>query len=446
MSSQHDEQPTPSATLWMVDPCGRPTDRALVGQPAMFRVYCPGAERPPPGPCALLELRVCPPDRSDPAPELTGTTASFALPDTNWEEVGLFLDRVSWPPGSYRADALLSDLRTDSESSTPLVLGSFHFQVVAAPPKEEREGPSIQLPDAPRGSDGHPRWTIGAPARVRLVASDAGSLEGSRLLFKLPDGRPLAFSSGLPDLRVVNLIWGGPPLGPGSYLLALQGPAGHRAGIGRADGSARVVVVRDDGQVRGAEPDGTVGLVEAEWETPPPREISSARGPGLRAFQEKLNAIRRARPLAPPEDRGQEPAPGSPVLGLRVHVKNRGWLDAVTDGGPAGDPGGGLRIEALQLMTGLDLPIQVYVPGPGWMEPVPPGSMAGTTGLRLPVEAVRVPEAARASVEYRACRIDGGWTGWATVGQTAGGPGEGALDALQIRLLPDADVSARSVG
>lgn len=83
-------------------------------------------------------------------------------------------------------------------------------------------------------------------------------------------------------------------------------------------------------------------------------------------------------------------------LSYRVHVQNRGWLDAVTDGKEAGTHGKGLRLEAIEIsLTGdlaakYDVYYRVHVQNQGDQAWKLNGQTAGTSGKALRLEALQV--------------------------------------------------------
>ena len=134
-----------------------------------------------------------------------------------------------------------------------------------------------------------------------------------------------------------------------------------------------------------------------------------------------------------------------PVLKVRAHVQNDGWLDPVEERRVAGTVGKGYRLEALRIecedfLGGNGIRYRVHVEDDGWQNWCSSGSTAGTIGNSKRMEAIEIKldgilEKAF-DVYYRAHCADYGWLGWACNGETAGTTGGAKqMEAIQVMLV-----------
>lgn len=134
-----------------------------------------------------------------------------------------------------------------------------------------------------------------------------------------------------------------------------------------------------------------------------------------------------------------------PVLKVRAHVQNDGWLDPVEERKAAGTTGKGYRLEALQIeckdfLGGNGIRYRAHVEDDGWQDWCSSGGTAGTIGNSKRMEAIEIKldgilEKAY-DVYYRVHCADYGWLGWACNGETAGTIGGAKqMEAIQVMLV-----------
>lgn len=121
----------------------------------------------------------------------------------------------------------------------------------------------------------------------------------------------------------------------------------------------------------------------------------------------------------------------------QVHVKDHGWMRAVSSGNIAGTSGEARRMEAIKInKNGIDgtLKYQVHVENYGWMSEVSSGQIAGTTGQAKRIEAIIIKlENSSYTIKYRVHSKDIGWMNWVSSGQVAGTTGQARrIEAIQI--------------
>ncbi|MBQ3334456.1 MAG: CHAP domain-containing protein [Eubacteriaceae bacterium] len=139
-----------------------------------------------------------------------------------------------------------------------------------------------------------------------------------------------------------------------------------------------------------------------------------------------------------------------PAITYQTHVENVGWTDRVTNGVVSGQPGSGLRVEALRIgvdnAADLGVTYQTHVQNIGWQDWVNTGEQAGTTGQALRVEAFRMKltggSADKYSVCYRVYVHNYGWLNWVKDGETTGSTGiSHQIEGIQI-VLRDKNAAA----
>jgi len=122
----------------------------------------------------------------------------------------------------------------------------------------------------------------------------------------------------------------------------------------------------------------------------------------------------------------------------QVHTQSTGWNNPwIFDGGTAGDPKSGKRIEAIRMRLGRDFPpgmsvkYQAYVQDEGWRDWVSDGKEAGTTGLKKRLEAIKIKLDGAPpgySIVYRVFVVGDGeasqWLSWVSDGEEAGTTGQ----------------------
>jgi hypothetical protein len=131
-------------------------------------------------------------------------------------------------------------------------------------------------------------------------------------------------------------------------------------------------------------------------------------------------------------------------VSYRAHVQDNGWMPAVQGATTVGLPGGGKRVEALQVWSPLQNMVICYtahVQDIGWQQEYCDGAMAGTTGQSKRLEAFKMRLAAKPAgspivgIQYNAYVQGQGWQGWRYDGAIAGTTGQGLrIEAIVIAL------------
>lgn len=119
-----------------------------------------------------------------------------------------------------------------------------------------------------------------------------------------------------------------------------------------------------------------------------------------------------------------------------AHVQNTGWMSSVSDGATAGQPGSGMRLEALKLsMSGIKM--AGHVQGIGWQPTVTAPATVGTTGKGLRLEAVRLSSTISGyAVKCQAYVKNYGWMAAVGDGEVCGTTGQGLrMEAVRISLV-----------
>lgn len=126
-------------------------------------------------------------------------------------------------------------------------------------------------------------------------------------------------------------------------------------------------------------------------------------------------------------------------ISYQVHVKDVGWMNAVSSGKTAGTTGQARRMEAIKInLKGVDgiLEYQVHIQDYGWLKSKKVGEVAGTTGQSKRMEAIIIKlENSSYNIKYRVHTKDIGWMKWVENGQVAGTTGQSRrIEAIQIVL------------
>ena len=126
-----------------------------------------------------------------------------------------------------------------------------------------------------------------------------------------------------------------------------------------------------------------------------------------------------------------------------THVQNVGWQNYVDDGVMSGTSGKGLRLEGIEVVSGiggLGVSYTTHVQNIGWQDYVSNGEMSGTSGKGLRLEGIRLQltgeEVDKYDVYYRVHAQNVGWMGWAKNGADAGTAGYGyRLEGIEIQIV-----------
>lgn len=134
-----------------------------------------------------------------------------------------------------------------------------------------------------------------------------------------------------------------------------------------------------------------------------------------------------------------------PILKVKAHVQDDGWLKEVGESQTAGTTGKGYRLEALQIKCqdfrgGNGIFYRAHMEDEGWQDWKTTGKTAGTYGKSKRMEAIEIKLTGTISgvydVYYRAHCADYGWLGWARNGETAGTTGGSKqMEAIEIKLV-----------
>lgn len=155
-----------------------------------------------------------------------------------------------------------------------------------------------------------------------------------------------------------------------------------------------------------------------------------------------------------PVPNAEQPAP---FVSVRPYMQGEGWSKSwVKKGAVAGEPGKGLRLEALKLrldragsLSGT-IRCRAHVQSEGWQRWKKAGEVAGSKDKGRRIEALQIKltsgVAKQYDVYYRVYVDSLGWMAWAANGQTAGTAGEGLrIEALQVQLVPKGAEAPQSV-
>ncbi len=168
--------------------------------------------------------------------------------------------------------------------------------------------------------------------------------------------------------------------------------------------------------------------------------LAGSTGCGLR-----MEAIEIKLSLKTKRLRTSQSSVSKPVLKVKAHVQDDGWLKEVGEEQTAGTTGKGYRMEALQIqcpdfLGGNGILYRAHMEDEGWQDWKTTGKTAGTYGKSKRMEAVEIKLTGAISgvydVYYRAHCADYGWLGWARNGETAGTTGGSKqMEAIEIKLV-----------
>ena len=154
-------------------------------------------------------------------------------------------------------------------------------------------------------------------------------------------------------------------------------------------------------------------------------------------------------------DKGDKKPVKTSKAACEVHMQNIGWKD-VTVQGASGEPGAGLRLEAIKLYktddtADVNLSYCAHVQNQGWQNTVNEGEISGTTGQSLRMESIKInvsgADSPLYSVYYRAYVEGLGWLDWTCNGGQAGSASiSRRMEALEVVLLPSGSDDAPRIG
>ncbi|THE15912.1 mannosyl-glycoprotein endo-beta-N-acetylglucosamidase [Enterococcus hirae] len=133
-----------------------------------------------------------------------------------------------------------------------------------------------------------------------------------------------------------------------------------------------------------------------------------------------------------------------PSINYSTHVKNLGWLPAVSDGQLSGTTGRLLQIEAFRLNVASSIQGSIeytsYVQQSGWQGWVSNDNVSGTIGQVKRIEGINIrltgQLASGYNIFYRVHVKNLGWLPWASNGKAAGTIGYGYhIEAIEVRLV-----------
>ncbi|WP_192986707.1 glucosaminidase domain-containing protein [Carnobacterium mobile] len=134
-----------------------------------------------------------------------------------------------------------------------------------------------------------------------------------------------------------------------------------------------------------------------------------------------------------------------PNINYSTHVKNKGWLDRVSNGKTSGTIGEvrrieGITVELSKLSSTGDVLYRSHVQDYGWGIWVSNGALSGTIGKAKRIEAIQLKLSGeletKYDIYYRAHVQDYGWLGWAKNGASAGTEGlSKQMEAIEIKLV-----------
>lgn len=130
----------------------------------------------------------------------------------------------------------------------------------------------------------------------------------------------------------------------------------------------------------------------------------------------------------------------------KTHVQNIGWQDYAANGNLSGTEGQGLRLEAINVVLGENVPqglklkYKTHVQNIGWQDWVYNGNISGTEGKSLRLEAIQMQlegiDADKYSIQYQVHVENEGWLPWVSDGQTGGTMGKSQrLEAIRIKVV-----------
>ncbi|MBQ6395848.1 MAG: L,D-transpeptidase family protein [Atopobiaceae bacterium] len=145
-----------------------------------------------------------------------------------------------------------------------------------------------------------------------------------------------------------------------------------------------------------------------------------------------------------------------PILQLRAHVQDVGWMVWAGDGAVIGTTGRSLRLEAFQAKLNNNeveggIRYMGYVQGSGWQSWVSNGGTGGSVGKGNRVEAIKIELTGEAAdlydIYYRVHVGEIGWMAWTKNGEIAGPAGVGLrVESMQVQLVPKGDAAPSASG
>lgn len=150
-----------------------------------------------------------------------------------------------------------------------------------------------------------------------------------------------------------------------------------------------------------------------------------------------------------------QPDPNAPVS-YSSHVKDKGWLNFVSNDNVSGTVGEGKRMEALKMTISNkfsgNIEYQSHIQNIGWESSWKTnGQISGTTGQAKQVEALKIRLTGEVSkqydIYYRVHSQAFGWLNWVKNGEAAGTEGFAyRLEAYQIKLVPKGQAAPSGQG
>lgn len=137
-------------------------------------------------------------------------------------------------------------------------------------------------------------------------------------------------------------------------------------------------------------------------------------------------------------------ADNMPSVKYSLHIKDKGWLNYVSDGATSGTTGRSLQAEAIKIqINGMSggINYRTHIKDDGWTSWSSNDAQSGSTGRGLRMEAVQIKLtgqiARKYDVYYRVHVAEAGWLGWTKNGGLAGSTGCAVqMEAIEIKLSP----------
>lgn len=150
-----------------------------------------------------------------------------------------------------------------------------------------------------------------------------------------------------------------------------------------------------------------------------------------------------------------QPDPNAPVS-YSSHVKDKGWLNFVSNDNVSGTVGEARRIEALKMTISNkfsgNIEYQSHIQNIGWESTWKTnGQISGTTGQAKQIEALKIRLTGEVSkqydIYYRVHSQAFGWLNWVKNGEAAGTEGFAyRLEAYQVKLVPKGQAAPSGQG
>lgn len=137
-------------------------------------------------------------------------------------------------------------------------------------------------------------------------------------------------------------------------------------------------------------------------------------------------------------------ADSTPSVKYSLHIKDKGWLNYVSDGATSGTTGQSLQAEAIKIqVSGISggISYRTHIKDDGWTSWSSNDAQSGSTGRGLRMEGIQIKLtgqiARKYDVYYRVHVAEAGWLGWAKNGSLAGSTGCAIrIEAIEIKLSP----------